>query len=305
MGSGYFGCKILDYLCGKVDIDLVVTQPPKPAGRGLKPKDTPVGELAIKKGIPLLKVKSLDEEEAIKTISPKECDVILVIDYGGFVKEPYLSAPLWGCLNVHPSLLPKYRGAAPIQRALMAGEAKTGVTIFRLNDRMDAGPICKQVSVDIDIDDTAGDLYERLSLLGAKLLLECLKEIAEGRSLLFIPQDEEKATYAPKIQKQECLLDFSMSALDFHNKVRALFPKPAAYFVYARKRVKLLKTKYIEKEFLDIPYGTICGVENDMFKVACGGGVIGICKVQEEGKKAVSGSAWLNGKRLKVGDKIC
>lgn len=303
MASGFWGAQCLLELTKKgVFPDLVVTSNPKPSGRGLKLRLNKVEEVANSLKLNLWRSENINLDEALKgELVAQKLDVIIVIDFGQKVKEPFLSIPKFGCINLHPSLLPKYRGAAPIQRALMDGQKVTGVTVFKLTELMDAGPILAQEEVPIDIDDTAGMLSEKILSAGVDLLVTALNLLVAGTAK-FKEQDESTATYAPKITNEEAFFDFDKKATEIHNKVRALNPKPGAYTIVNNKRLKVWRTKLINKEETLSTPRTILSIDEGFPVIACGKGAVSLREVQWEGKAIIDGRSFINGLRLHEGD---
>ncbi len=303
MASGYWGAQCLLELTKRgVFPDLVITSNPKPFGRGFKLRPNKVDEVANSLKLNLWRSKNINLDETLKEeLAAQKLDVIIVIDFGQKVREPYLSTPKFGCINLHPSLLPKYRGAAPIQRALMDGQKVTGVTVFKLTELMDAGPILAQEEVPIDIDDTAGTLSKKLLPAGVDLLITALNLLITGTAQ-FKEQDESAATFAPKIANEEAFFDFDEKATEIHNKVRALNPKPGAYTYVNNKRLKVWRTKLINKEETLSTPRTILSIYEGFPVIACGKGAVSLREVQWEGKAIVDGRSFINGLRLREGD---
>ncbi|MDY3868232.1 MAG: methionyl-tRNA formyltransferase [Pyramidobacter sp.] len=300
-GTGKFAARCLAEIAPECRPSLVVTSQPTVSGRGLKTKPSPVEEAAAALGLPLYRSDSVNgDAELVARLEKETPALILVVDFGQKVKDPYLTAPRCGCINIHPSLLPRYRGAAPVQRALMNGELSTGVSLFRLVEKMDAGPIWIQSESGVGADETAGELLERLAVEGSHIFKSRLKYILEG-NVVFEPQRDDEATIAPKIDKSETrLLDFS-SAQSLHNKVRALSPLPGAYVMLHQKRVKILKTALSSQP------------SNGAGVISCSGktvllgaedGSIELKSVQPEGKKEMNAFDWFKGLRLEKGEKL-
>jgi len=304
MASGSWGAQCLLKLREKKDFlpEMVITANPKPSGRGLKLKPNEVEEAATSLECFIRRSDNINLDEELKReLFVRKPDAILVIDFGQKVKEPYLSTPKFGCINLHPSLLPKYRGAAPIQRAIMDGQEITGVTVFKLTEQMDAGPIIAQKEVLIDLDDTAYILGMKLLSEGVNLLADALHSLING-AVQFKEQDESEATYAPKITSEESFFNFSKEAIKIHNKVRALNPKPGAYTFVKGKRLKVWRTGLINAEdVLGLP-GMILNTKEDHPIIACIKGAISLREVQWEGKPPIDGRSFLNGLRLSEGD---
>lgn len=302
MGNGFFASKCLESISNNgISPSLVITAPPRPSGRrGLNPSPTPVEISATELSLNVHRTSNVNSDPALlKMLNEDRPSCIFVIDFGQKVGEPFLSSPTAGCLNLHPSLLPAYRGAAPAQRAIMDGHDKTGVTVFRLVEKMDAGPILLQEAVDIGHDETAGELLFRLAYIGGVLLSRGVKSLIDGEISLQ-PQNSSLATYARKIDKKEAFLSWNLSAISIHCIVRALNPSPGAYFYLQERRVKLWKTEVVED--LEGEPGMVflddCGYP--MVKCSCGG--VKLVSVQPEGKRVLTGLEWIRGSLLSEGD---
>lgn len=244
MGSPAFAIPSLNAIAEEYDLVAAVTQPDRPAGRGRRPRASAVKERCQTLGIPVLQPPRLRDPEAIQSIHEFSPDLIVVAAYGQILPEAILSLPPHGCINVHASLLPRWRGASPIQAAILAGDAQTGVTIMLMDPGMDTGPILAQASMAIGPAETGGELEGRLAHLGAKLLLEVLPEYLEGRCRP-IPQDDTKATYAPVLHKSDGALDFNKPADQLARQVRAFEPWPGSYLEWAGKRLIVRKARIL------------------------------------------------------------
>jgi len=300
-GSGDFAKTCLKEIGDSVCPELVITAPPKKAGRGLKLNPTPVEQCAAKLGLPIHNTLSMSKDpallEKIETTAP---DMILVIDFGQKISEPFLSFSELGCLNIHPSLLPKYRGAAPVQRAIMEGKKVSGVTVFKLSESMDSGPILIQSSYPIGENTTSGALLRDLAKRGSMLLLDVIKDYIPN-NISFLPQDHSLATLAPKISKEEALLEVMCKSEVFHNKVRALNPHPGAFLFLHGKRLKIWET---EKSSLHGNPGTIVDFIDGRPVIAMSEGSIVFITVQPEGKGKMDAASWSRGIRLVKGDSV-
>ncbi|MDQ0325156.1 methionyl-tRNA formyltransferase [Rhodopseudomonas julia] len=273
------------------EIAAVYTQPPRPAGRGMAERKSPVHLHAERFGIPVRTPKSLKNEEAQAEFAALQADVAVVVAYGLILPKPILEAPRDGCLNLHGSLLPRWRGAAPIQRAVIAGDPETGVMVMRMDEGLDTGPVCLAEKTPIGPDETTGQLHDRLARLGADLMVRALGALERG-ALTATPQAEEGITYASKIDKGEAKIDWSHPSGEVHNRIRGLSPFPGAWFEIEaggkRERVKVLRSEKVEGsgragEFLK---GTT---------IACGEGAIRLVEVQRAGKQAMEAEAALRG----------
>ncbi len=283
-------------------VKLVITQPDRPSGRGKRIKAPPVKEFAITHGIPTyqpLRIRK-DPEAAvrIKKINP---DLNVVVAYGQIIPASIIYVPRFNSINVHFSLLPKYRGASPVQWALLEGETKTGVTIFELNEKMDEGDILSQEEVGILPEETAGELEARLALKGAELLLETIDNIGKIKP---VKQDHALATYAPKIKKEKGKIIWEKDALHLERRVRAFSPWPSAFAFYGEKRIKILKGR--KMSFLassSSSPGDILGIKKEGIEVCCGGGSVLLIEfLQPENKKPMSAYAYSLGAKLREGE---
>ena len=285
MGTGKFAALCLENLTkNNLTLTKVITGLPTRSGRNGKENPSPVELKANELGLNVTRTGKLNDNHEIlsELENPKQKpELIFVIDFGQMIKEPFLSEM---CINIHPSLLPKYRGAAPIQRALLNGEKITGVTAFRLVKAMDAGEIIAQEKIEIPENFSASDLYSKLSETGCKMISEVLSR----HQINFIPQDDSKATFADKIQKEEFEVNFNMTSEKFNNTVRALDMSGGAYIIFNGKRVKIWRSKIYD------------GYETDNPVFPCSDGKIEFCEVQAEGKKRMSGKDWAKGFRIIV-----
>ncbi len=281
------------------EVVAVYTRAPQPAGRrGLELTKTPVHRLADDFSLPVVTAATLRSAEAQETFRAFAADVAVVVAYGLILPPPVLAAPRLGCLNLHASLLPRWRGAAPIQRAIMAGDAETGVDLMRMEAGLDTGPVAREIRAPIRPDETAGELAARLAALGAQLIAESLPELAAGR-LAFHPQSAEGATYAHKIDKSEAAIDWSADAVAVRNRIHGLSPAPGAHSEIAiggrLERVKILRAEVVEGAG---PPGAV--VEASMV-VACGDKAIRVVAAQRPGKTLMSGAELMRGAKLEVG----
>lgn len=277
------------------EIVAVVTQPDKRKGRGHIFTPPPVKEFAIKKGIEVFQPTNIKEDTFISKIFNLKPDLIVVAAYGKILPPDILKLPVYGCINVHASLLPKYRGAAPIQWAIINGEKKTGITIMMMDEGLDTGDILLQEEVGISEDDNAETLSKRLSELGASLLIKAIKKIKEG-SIERLPQ-VGTPSYAPPLKKEDGLIDWSKSASEIFNFVRGMYPWPCAYCYLNKERIKIIKVKVIEG--MGKP-GRIERLDGD-FVVGTGRGLISIIELQPEGKRIMAAKDFLRGRRLEEG----
>ncbi|MDD6033738.1 MAG: methionyl-tRNA formyltransferase [Oscillospiraceae bacterium] len=276
----------------------VFTQPDKPKGRGHKLQPTPVKEYALQQNIPVFQPKTLKNEEALADLRSCAPDLIVVVAYGRILPRTVLDLPKLGCINVHASLLPKYRGAGPIQWSILSGETETGVTTMYMADGIDTGDMLEKASTPIGENETADQLHDRLSVLGAQLLLSTLKKLEEG-TLQPEKQDDSLATHAPMLSKEMSDLDFTRDARSLHNQIRGLSSWPAAQTVWKGKRLKVYESRLCSGRGEP---GTLLDPKN--FVVACGEGAIQLVSVQYEGGKRMSGADFLRGKPGEKGDRL-
>jgi methionyl-tRNA formyltransferase len=275
----------------------VLTQPDRPAGRGQQLRASPVKLLALDARLPLAQpasLKSPKDREALIQWAP---DVLVVVAYGLILPPPVLALPRLGCVNIHGSLLPRWRGAAPIQRAILAGDPETGVTIMQLDAGLDTGPMLLERRRPIGSHDTAGDLHDALSELGAAALLEALDGLAAG-TLKARAQPSEGVTYAPKIEKSEAPLDWSKKAVQLDAQVRAFNPWPIAETRMAGETLRVLQTRVAAADGVEAAPGTLLGLADDGLRVACGEGVLAVRELQRAGKRPVSARDFANAVRL-------
>jgi methionyl-tRNA formyltransferase len=301
MGTPEFAAIILNYVLDWPggEVVAVYTQPDRPCGRGQKCKASPVKEIAMQKGLPVFQPKNFKQEDDVRALKALAPDFLLVAAYGLILPKQVLDTARFGAVNVHASLLPKYRGAAPIQRAIMAGESATGITIMLMDEGMDTGPILLQRAMAIGIEDTAKSLHDDLAHLGGRLLVEALEKMVQNK-LVPIPQPDELATYAPKLKKEEGLIDWNRPCLQVHNQIRALYPWPGAYFDWARPNQKKIRLHVypgrIGPDLTEkVPPGTILGVEDNHIAIACADKIYLTPKVKPENSKALDGQSFYCG----------
>ncbi|MDR1057444.1 MAG: methionyl-tRNA formyltransferase [Coxiellaceae bacterium] len=264
----------------------VYTQPDRPAGRGQKSTASPVKKLALEYNLPLYQPPSLKDPTVQKQLYDLNADILIDVAYGLLLPEAILTAPKFGCINIHPSLLPRWRGAAPIQRAIMAGDTTTGVTIIKIDIGLDTGDIYKQVTLPIDDIDTTETLSQKAAVIGAKLLIEVLIEITTGKAKT-IPQNNKQTTYANKISKEEGKIDWHKSAKEIERMIRAFIPWPIAYTESSSKYIRIWQVKVITNlEILpNTTPGTIIHADKNSINIATGDGILSLLKIQLPGKK--------------------
>lgn len=286
----------------KHELLAVVTQPDKPQGRGWSVQPTPV-KAFIEKAAPAIEIaepENINDPAFVNYLKDKGADIFIVIDYGRILKKEVLDIPSKYCLNLHPSLLPKYRGAAPVNWAILNGDRETGDTIIKMNEGMDSGDIVIQESLEIKPDETAEGLFDRLSQKGGDLLLKVLDDIQEGKETL-TPQDQTQATYAPKLAKKDGEIDWSLSAVDISRRIRALQPWPGAYTYLEGKVLKVQEVEVVDIGEGEAP-GTIIDEEN--LVVSTGSNALQIKRLQLQGKKSMPKEEFLRGHRLKKGTSL-
>ncbi len=297
MGTPDFSVPVLTEIIGQGhEVVAVYTRAPKPAGRGMEMKLSPVHALAERFGIPVHTPKSLRTPEAAELFAAHDADVAVVVAYGLILPQAILDAPRECCLNLHASLLPRWRGAAPIQRAIMAGDGQTGVMVMKMDVGLDTGPVAMAERVSIGPDMTAGELHDRLSPLGADLMGRALAALSRG-GLVFQPQAEEGVTYAHKIEKAEARIDWTLPAKAVHDHIRGLSPFPGAFFEgdFGRgpERIKVLRAQV--REGAGVP-GALLG---DELTVACGHSALRLVEIQRAGKAPMKPQEFLRGVRAR------
>ncbi|MEZ0535789.1 methionyl-tRNA formyltransferase [Caldicellulosiruptoraceae bacterium PP1] len=303
MGTPLFAVPTLEKLiANQYDIELVVTQPDKPVGRKQVLTPPPIKEVALKNSIEVVQPDKLrnniDIINKLKLINP---DVIVVVAYGKILPKEILDIPKYGCINVHASLLPKYRGAAPIHRCIIDNLKQTGITIMKMDEGLDTGDILSQCSVEITMDDDIQTLSDKLSKCGADLLIETLKNIENIKPQ---KQDSSIATYAPPISKIEGLIDWTNSVKEIFNKYRALKYWPGLYTYFNGKILKVHNIEVHNNLNSSSNFGEIVSIENDGLYVKASDGLIKIIELQIEGSKKMDAKSFINGYKIKVGDKL-
>lgn len=292
MGTPEFSATVLEGLLTKYNVRAIVTQPDRPVGRDGEIRMSAVKECANKHTILAIQPENIKKQyEEILTFAP---DIIITCAYGQIIPKELLDAPRLGCINVHASLLPRLRGGAPIQRAIMEGHSKTGVTIMYMDEKMDSGDIITSKEIPIEYDDTASSLHDKLSVLGRDLLLETLPSIISGTNER-IKQDEIKVTYAPTIKREDEKIDFSKNKRQIYNKVRGLYSWPGSYAIFEGKILKIWKCRETDNNYSGLLNGTITDIYEDGFGIKVDNGEIVVTELQLEGKKIVSGKDFVNG----------
>ncbi len=285
-------------------IRAVITQPDRPRGRGREVSSSPVKEVALGYGLHVYQPESIRSESAREFLERAQPDAVVIIAYGQIIPAELLAIPKYGWINLHASLLPKYRGAAPIQWAMVNGETRTGVTAMRIDPGMDTGPILLQQEVEITADDTAGTLAARLSTLGANLMVETLRGLAAG-TLVARPQEHALATYAPRIKKEEGRIDWNLRAEQIHNRIRGFVPWPGAFTSFRGQLCHLWRSQPQTGPPQTHPPGSIL-VESGRLVVASGGQtLLQVEELQLENRKRISALDFINGMKLSPGEKFC
>lgn len=303
MGTPDFAVGSLQALCesGKHEILAVVTQPDRPKGRGNKLLQTPVKEYALAQGLTVYQPQKVKTPEFVELLHELQPELIVVAAFGQFLSKEILELPKYGCINVHASLLPKYRGAAPIQYAIIKGEKESGVTIMQMDIGMDTGAMLDKVVVPIEENTTMGELHYALREQGAALLLQVIDKIAAGTAVAE-PQDNEQATYATLLDRSMEHIDWSKTAQEVHNLIRGFNPAPSTFTKLPNgKGLKIWGSKMTDKNSAAAA-GTVIETGKHSFFVACGEGVLEITEVQPESKKRMPAQVFINGRGVQVGD---
>ena len=282
------------------EVVLAVTQPDKPKGRGKEMQFTPVKECALKYNIPVYQPRRVREPECIEELRKYEADIMVVVAFGQILPKEILEMTKYGCVNVHASLLPKYRGAAPIQWSIIDGEEVTGVTTMQMNEGLDTGDMLLKVEIPIGEKETGGSLHDKLAEAGAKLCVETLEGLEVG-AITPIPQGETTTSYARMLDKQLGHIDWSKSAIEIERLIRGLSPWPSAYTNWNDKVMKIWDAELVNSTGKGVP-GTIVKVEKDAFLVQTGNGLLKVCELQIPGKKRMDAGAFLRGYQVKEGE---
>jgi methionyl-tRNA formyltransferase len=300
-GTPEFAARALAALLGSGQhIALVLTQPDRPSGRGLKTSASPVKRLAQDKHLPVIQPATLKDTETQQVLRAVGADLMVVAAYGLMLPPAVLDIPRLGAINIHASLLPRWRGAAPIPRALLAGDPETGISIIRLDAGLDTGPVLLRQAIAIEDEDDAGSLHDRLAELGAKLVVEALSLLGEGR-LEPTPQPAQGATYAPKLDKSEARIDWTRPAVEIWRKIRAFNPFPGALARFGGEDVKIWRAQLA---MTDGTPGEILAVGDQGILVACGQGSVQILELQRAGARRLAAGEFLRGQRLNPGERF-
>lgn len=304
MGTPEYAVGALEALIGAGhEITAAVTQPDKAKGRSGSLQYSPVKECALKHGIPVFQPERVKRPEAVETLRSYEADVFVVAAFGQILSREILDMPRLGCLNIHASLLPRYRGASPIQHAIIDGEERTGITIMQMDAGIDTGDILYQKELPIDRRDTSQSLYDKLTVLGGQTIVEALKLLEQG---MLVPrkQQEEEGSYVKMITKEMGRIDFSRDALSIERLVRGMTPWPSAYTFFRGKQMKIWEAAALEGDVSGLAAGTVSAVGKEDFTVVTGRGFLQIRELQLEGKKRMSAHDFLLGMRVTPGEKL-
>lgn len=291
MGTPDFSVAALRAIAAEHEVVAVYSQPPRAAGRGQKPRPSAVQKAAEELGLPVRHPERLKSPEDQAGFAALNADVAVVVAYGLILPQVILDAPRLGCLNIHASLLPRWRGAAPIHRAILSGDAETGVAIMQMEAGLDTGPVLAEARTPIGAEETTADLHDRLSQMGAALIASVLARLAQGEQLAPAVQAEDGVTYAAKIDKAEARIDWSRPAVEVDRQIRGLSPFPGAWTTIAGERVKLLRSRLAEGQG---KAGTVLGG----FTIACGEGAVEVLQAQREGKRPMPADEVLRGLSL-------
>ena len=301
MGTPDFAAASLEALIdSRHEIQAVVTQPDKPKGRKGELTPSPVKVVAEEKGIKVYQPLKVRDEEFVETLRAYNPDVIVVVAFGQIIPLSILQMPKFGCVNIHGSLLPKYRGAAPIQWAVLDGEKETGITTILMDEGIDTGDILLKKTIKIDTDETSGSLFDKLMALGAETIIETLDELEKG-NLTPTKQGESPTAYAKMLTKAMGLIDFTRPAKELDCFVRGMNPWPSAYTLLSGKTLKLWKVRAVEGSG---KAGSVIDIGKESFTIACGEGAIEVLEVQLEGKKRMSAGDFLKGSTLNIGQEL-
>ncbi|RHV86425.1 methionyl-tRNA formyltransferase [Clostridium sp. OF09-36] len=301
MGTPDFSVPTLEALvASEHEVVGVVTQPDKPKGRGKEIHMSPVKECALQHNIPVYQPVRARDEAFVDEMRALNLDVMVVIAFGQILPKSLLELPKYGCVNIHASLLPKYRGAAPIQWAVINGDEETGITTMMMDVEMDTGDMLEKTVVKLDPEETGGSLFDRLSLLGGDLILSTLSKLEKGE-ITPVPQDHEKATYVKKISKSMGDIDWTMDAVSIERLVRGLNPWPSAFTRWNGKMLKIWEAKVLPDPDVKFPCGSVISASDEGLKIQTGAGVLCVTSLQLEGKKRMDTAAFLRGYQVAVG----
>ncbi len=301
MGTPDIAAEVLkSLLLSRHEIVAVVTQPDRPKGRGRELTKSPVKLVAEEHGIPVLQPEKVKAPEAVAELKALAPEVILVVAFGQILSKEILEFPKYGCINVHASLLPEYRGAAPIQWAVIDGKEKTGITIMRMDEGIDTGDMICREEIAITAEETGGSLHDKLAAVGGPLLLRALEQIEDGTAV-YTPQNQEAYTYAKMLRKDMGRIDFTKSAEELERLIRGLNPWPSAFTRWQGKTLKLWNASVSYERFEACPCGTLVSVKNGMLWIMTGNGILQVRELQPEGKRRMTTEEFLRGYPLTPG----
>lgn len=304
MGTPEYAIAPLKALCdGGYTVVGVVTQPDKPQGRGYTLQATPVKRYALERGLAVYQPLSLKKKKFAALLETLQPELIVVTAYGKILPPSVLQFPKYGCMNLHGSLLPKYRGAAPMQRVLIDGEAETGVTVMAMDEGLDTGDMLYRIATPIADSDNFETIHDRLTALSAEALLHALGLLGQD-ALIPEKQDDRESCYAAKITREDCVLHFDESARALHNRIRGLSPVPLSFARLNGRLLKIVEAHVIEEDGVHDCPGEVISVTGGEIAVLCGTGVLGITGVLPEGKKRMPAGAFINGRGVKPGDRF-
>jgi len=308
MGTADFGGPVLEKLADSRENRIaVITQPDRPQGRGRKILPTPIKKIALDKGLEVFQPENINDEEYIKRMKEFNPDLILVVAYGQILSSHILNIPKIGCINIHGSLLPKYRGAAPVNRAIINGEKETGITFMFMKEKVDAGEIIFQEKIDILADETCGELYYRLSTLSASSLPKLLEKIKGGK-IERISQDNKLATFARKMNKEDGKIDWGDKGEKIYNLIRGTIPFPGAFTYYQGRKLKITRARFLsdcqdDADIGSFKPGRVVKTEKDGILISTGDkGMIKILRLVPAGSKELTANQFVNGYKIKVGE---
>lgn len=300
-GTPQFAASALDELMKEHQIVAVLTQPDRPSGRGMQLTASPVKQLALQHGLPVLQPATLKTEETQQAIAQMDADVMVVAAYGLILPKAVLQIPRHGCLNIHASLLPRWRGAAPIQRAILAGDAETGITVMQMDEGLDTGDMLLKSKCAITPEDTAETLHDKLATIGAQAIVDALRKLESG-TLQPEKQDGSLATYAAKLTKNEAQLDWKLDAVQLERAVRGYFPFPVANTILGETPIKIQRA-YLAEGHQAEP-GTVISADKIGIIVACGRGALGLSVLQKPGGKPLPAAQFLQSFPIRAGDRF-
>lgn len=296
MGTPKFSCPTLEKLIADPDFEIVAvyTRAPQIAGRGHKLQNSPIHELALKHGLKIVTPKTLRDEKIKKEFLELGADAAVTVAYGLILPQEVLDGTKFGCINIHPSLLPRWRGAAPIQRTIMSGDKETGINIIKMDSGIDSGDVICEEKFSLNGNEIYSDLATKLSEMGAEILVKTLKNLRDGKVVL-TKQDDTLATYAKKIEKAECEIDWKKSAEEIERKIRALNGSLGTFFIHKGEKIKIFSAEILDKNSCEKDVGEIL---DDQFSIQCGRGIIRPTMLQREGKKVMPVKEFLLGFKI-------